>query len=127
MEPGNQKHLKNELRVQEKANVEIKDNLAIERTQFANERTFLSYIRTSMGFVLAGFSLIQFFKGQMFEWVGGLLIPVGIIMSIIGMWKFITKRTEIEKHRANYTPTSHLHAQVAAEEKRQAEEGQAMN
>lgn len=117
MEPQNIRHLKNELKVQEKANIEIKDNLAIERTQFANERTFLAYLRTAMGFVLAGFSLIQFFKGQVYVWVGGLLIPVGIILSFIGMWKFITKRTAIVKHRANYTPTSHMHAQVAAEQK----------
>lgn len=123
MESGNTRHIKKELKVQEKANVEIKDNLAIERTQFANERTFLAYMRTSMGFVLAGFSLIRFFEGQIYVWVGGLLIPVGISLSIIGMWKFINKRSEIVRHRANYTPTSHIHAQVVAAEKKLSEEG----
>jgi len=119
MEPGNKRNLENDLKVKEKANNEINDNLAIERTQFANERTFLAYMRTSMGFILAGFSLIQFFKGQVYVWIGALFIPAGIILSLIGMWKFIAKRTAIDKHRANYTPTSHLHAQLAAEEERQ--------
>jgi len=122
METGNTHHLRNELKVQEKANIEIKDGLAIERTQFANERTFLAYMRTAMGFVLAGFSLVQFFKDQVFVWVGGLLIPVGVILSIIGLKKFIAKRSEIERHRANYLPTSPMHAKVAAEEKRRADE-----
>lgn len=120
MESGNTRHLRNELKVQEKANIEINDSLAIERTQFANERTFLAYMRTAMGLVLAGFSLIQFFKGQVFVYVGGLLIPAGIILSIIGMRKFIAKRSKIGKHRANYLPTSHLHAKVAADEKERA-------
>ena len=122
MEDLKNQHLKNELRVQEKANIEIRDNLAIERTQFANERTFLAYMRTAMVLILAGFSLIQFFEGQIFMWVGALFIPAGIILNIIGLRKFIAKRTEIEKHRANYTPTSHVHARVAAEEKRRSEE-----
>ena len=122
METDNTRHLKNDLRVQEKANIEIKDTLAIERTQFANERTFLAYMRTSMVFVVAGFSLIQFFQNQIYMWVGGLFVPAGIILSVIGMWKFITKRAEIDKHRANYTPTSHVHAQVAAEERKRSEE-----
>lgn len=122
MEDLHNQQLKQELKVQEKANVEIRDNLAIERTQFANERTFLAYMRTAMGFALAGFSLIQFFKDQVYMWVGALFIPAGIFLSIIGMWKFITKRTEIERHRANYTPTSQVHAQVAAQEKRRAGE-----
>ena len=123
METGKTRQIKKELKVQEKANVEIKDNLAIERTQFANERTFLAYMRTSMGFVLAGFSLIRFFEGQIYVWIGGLLIPVGIALSLIGMWKFISKRSQIDRHRENYTPTSQIHAQVAAEEKRRSEEG----
>ena len=127
METGNTRNLKKDLEVQEKANNEISDNLAIERTQFANERTFLAYMRTSMGFILAGFSLIKFFEGQVYVWIGALLIPAGIILSLIGMWKFITKRTAIDQHRANYTPTSHIHAQVAAEEKRHSEEGTAGN
>jgi len=88
METNATEHLKRELKVQEKQNLEIRDNLAIERTQFANERTFLAYIRTAMGLVLAGFSLIQFFHDQVYVWVGVLFIPGGIFGGIIGLKKF---------------------------------------
>lgn len=118
MESVNNQHLERELKVQETANNEISDRLSMERTQLANERTLLSYMRTSMGFVLGGFSLIQFFQNQVFMWVGALFIPAGIILSIIGLKKFIDIRASLVQHRANYTPTSHVRAQVAAEARR---------
>jgi putative membrane protein len=122
MEPVNSRNFKNDLRVQEKANIEIRDSLAIERTKFANERTFLAYMRTAMGLVLAGFSLIQFFHDQIYSWLGVLLIPVGIILSIIGLKKFVAKRKQIGTHSANYKLTSHLHAMAAADAKARSEQ-----
>jgi putative membrane protein len=117
MEPSATEHIKRDLEVKEKANIEIRDNLAIERTQFANERTFLAYIRTAMGLVLAGFSLMPFFHDKVFVWVGVVFIPAGIFVSIIGLKKFLVKRQHIMHRRASYTPTSPIHANLAAEEK----------
>ena len=118
MEASETEHLRRNLKVTERANVEIRDNLAIERTRFANERTFLAYIRTAMGLVLAGFSLMQFFHDKIFVWVGVVFIPLGIFVSIIGLKKYLVKRQFILQHRANYTPTSALFAKMAAKEKR---------
>ncbi len=60
MEQPEKATLKQELKVKEKENIEIRDSLAIERTKLANERTFLAYIRTAMALVLAGFSIMNF-------------------------------------------------------------------
>jgi len=54
--------IKQELKVKEKENVEIRVSLAIKRIKLAIERTFLAYIRTAMTLVLAGFFLMNFFK-----------------------------------------------------------------
>lgn len=114
-------HLKRDLRVKDKANAESRDRLAEERTELANERTFLAYLRTAMGLVLAGFSLIQFFRHQVFIWVGILLIPVGFFVGGIALKRFLEKRRFIKLHRDIYQPTSSIHAQVAEMEKRDAE------
>lgn len=40
--------LKKKLKHQEKKNVEIRDQMAIQRIIFANERTLLAFLRTSI-------------------------------------------------------------------------------
>ncbi len=114
-------HLKDHLKVKDKENAEIRDTLAHERTELANERTFLAYIRTAMGLVLAGFSLIQFFRHQVFVWIGVALIPAGFFVGIVGLKRFITKRRSITSKRQQYTPTSTMHAQVAVLQNKEAE------
>lgn len=39
----------------------LRDHLAYERTAMANERTWLAYLRTAIGFMAAGGSVIKFF------------------------------------------------------------------
>jgi len=108
--------IKQELKVKEKENVEIRDSLAIERTKLANERTFLAYIRTAMTLVLAGFSLMNFFQENFYVWAGAVFIPVGIVIGLVGLRKFVQKRETIGAHTDAYTPTSQMHAQVVKKE-----------
>ncbi|HSI89510.1 MAG TPA: DUF202 domain-containing protein [Adhaeribacter sp.] len=109
--------LKQHLEVTEKANREIRDNLAIERTEFANERTFLAFMRTALGLIVAGFSLVQFFQDRFYVWIGVLFLPAGLILGLLGLQKFLTRRRHITGKRSAYKAVSHLHAKVAAAEK----------
>ena len=58
--------------------LDLRDRLALERTHLANERTALAYLRTALTLIIAGFSLMQFFRDNAYLWAGALLVPLGV-------------------------------------------------
>jgi inner membrane protein YidH len=66
----------------------LRDVLAADRTQLANERTLLSYLRTALTLFIAGVSFIRFFDSLIVEIVGWLFIPLGAWISWIGTVRF---------------------------------------
>ena len=113
MEAAEKYAIKQDLKIKEKVNLEIRDQLAIERTKFANERTFLAYIRTAMTLVLGGFSLTQFFENDIYKLIGVLFIPLGVLAGFYGFRRFLKKKKAIAENEQTYTPTSQVHAAVA--------------
>jgi len=111
------KKVKKKLKVQEKQNIEIRDSLAMERTKLANERTFLAYMRTAMALVLAGLTFIKLFDDLIYMSIGILAIPAGVGVALYGYRRFTQKQKAITQHTVAYTPTSPVHAEVAAQEK----------
>ena len=73
----------------------LRDELALERTNLANERTWLAYLRTGMALVIAGLSLINFFREQVFVWIGGFFVPFGLAMVALGWVRFRAKYRRI--------------------------------
>jgi len=67
----------------------LRDRLAMDRTILANERTLLAYARTALAFSGAGVSLIKFFDWPAAAIIGCIMIPVGIIIGLIGVIRFI--------------------------------------
>jgi len=111
------KEIKKDLKVQEKQNLEIRDKLAMERTKFANERTFLAYSRTALALILAGLTFMKLFEDPLYIGIGIFFIPLGIGFGLYGYRRFTQKQAQITGHTQAYTPTSHVHAQVAQQEK----------
>lgn len=72
-----------------KEEIILRDFLAMERTRLANERTFMSYIRTSLFFFTGGLTLLQFEDYQNIHWLAYLAVVVSIIMVIVGVVRFI--------------------------------------
>ena len=79
----------------------LREKLAIERTVMANDRTFLSFVRTSLYFAIAGISInevLQLQYGLVLEiafWVlAAFTITVGII-------KYVQQKKRIAQHRKN--------------------------
>lgn len=105
--------IKEELKVKEKENIEIRDHLAMERTKLANERTLLAYVRTAMALVVAGFSLLQFFSNDIYKLAGLAFVPAGLVAGMYGIRRFMRKKQEIRTLLAGYAPTSQAHAAVA--------------
>ncbi|PPL04693.1 DUF202 domain-containing protein [Parapedobacter indicus] len=83
----------------------LRERLAIQRTIMANQSTFLSFLRTSMYFAVAGVSLDQLLKlpgGHIFEYIFLVISAAVLVVGVVNY--FIQKRriTESTKHIGDY-------------------------
>lgn len=65
-----------------------KDWLERERTLLANERTFLSYVRTAFAAMVFGFALIQLTKSSPLNTIGLFSLLAGVTFAIAGLIHF---------------------------------------
>lgn len=75
----------------------LADELAVERTRLANERTLLAYIRSSMYFLVAGLTINSFFNipmGWLLE-VGFWVVAFGILISGIIRYRMMAKKLRV--------------------------------
>lgn len=66
----------------------LRDYLAMERTKLANERTLLSYIRSSLYLLLGGIAIIQLEGFEGIKFIGYISLGLTIILVIIGIYRF---------------------------------------
>lgn len=66
----------------------LRDELAVDRTLLANERTLMTYLRLGVGLLIAGVSIIQFSTQDWYWAVGIACIPIGIITGVIGLGRY---------------------------------------
>lgn len=108
--------LKKKLKHQEKKNVEIRDQMAIQRTIFANERTLMAYLRTSLAFAGGGFAAIKLSQHAYMELMGSTLMTIGLCLAIYSLYRYLLKQQLIKQQRKEYTHTSHQHAELEEKE-----------
>jgi len=77
----------------------LRDLLAADRTQMANERTLLAYMRTALTLFIAGVSFIRFFGNIVIVYIGWLFIPVGIIVAVIGVRRYYRVKNPLDELR----------------------------
>ena len=65
--------------------MDLRDELAIQRTILANQRTLLSFFTASLAIAVAGVTLIKFFPGHWSYWMGWILLPFALILFIYGL------------------------------------------
>ena len=63
----------------------VRDVMAIERTIMANERTFLSFWRTALTLIIAGVTFIHYFKGTIYDVLGSIFVPTGLVVFLQGV------------------------------------------
>lgn len=66
----------------------LRDELAIDRTLLANERTVLAYLRGSLTLVIAGVTFLHFFDKGILLYVGALCLPLGVAAGILGVLRY---------------------------------------
>jgi len=69
----------------------LRDHLALERTKLANERTLLSYVRTSLYLLLGGIAFLG--MGDL-QKVGYVSLGLSALLVIIGIYRF----RQLSKH-----------------------------
>ena len=63
--------------------------LALERTKLANERTLLSYIRSSLYLLLGGIAILQLKDFSDIHYLGYLALVVCVIFLIVGIFRYV--------------------------------------
>lgn len=75
-----------------------RDLLAIERTRLANERTFLSYFRTSVVILSSGFAIMKLDVLEEISDLGIFLLFLGPAILVLGIVRFLYVKKQIRKY-----------------------------
>lgn len=81
----------------EKLDTAIRDRLARQRTELANERTLLSYIRTAMGFFIVGVPAVWWLELPGVQALGVVSLVMGVAFLGVGVWRFFTVKAWIDQ------------------------------
>lgn len=83
----------------------LREKLAIERTKMANDRTFLSFLRTTLYFSIAGMTineLVVLYYGTVAEIIFWILALITLVAGIIKYISVQRKIKQSRKHIGNY-------------------------
>jgi putative membrane protein len=83
----------------------LREKLALQRTVLANQSTFLSFLRTSMYFLMAGLTLQNLFPAEKYTFFEILLFVISAIVLILGIFNYFKHKNWIrisEIHVGNY-------------------------
>ena len=75
----------------------LRDYLAIERTRLANERTLLSYIRSSLYLLLGGIAFFQLKEFPNFKYLAILSLVFSLIFFVIGIYRFTLLKKSLKQ------------------------------
>lgn len=73
----------------------LRDHLALIRTRLANERTLLSYIRSTLYLLLGGIALLKIEGFGDLRLVGYLAMGISIVSFVIGVYRYVSLRRSL--------------------------------
>lgn len=77
----------------------LREQLAIERTIMANDRTFLSFIRTALYFAVAGLSLHQLLPEVFGMGAAVAFFVLAFVLLATGIYKYVQQLARIRDSR----------------------------
>ena len=80
-----------------KEDIILRDHLAMERTKLANERTLLSYIRSSLYLVLGGIAFLGMKDFEEIRSMGYFSLCLSVILLVIGIFRFLQLKKHIQR------------------------------
>ena len=75
----------------------LRDYLAIERTRLANERTLLSYIRSSLYLLLGSIAFFQLKGFPNFKYLALASLFFSVIFFVIGIYRFTLLKRSLKR------------------------------
>ena len=75
----------------------LRDYLAIERTRLANERTLLSYIKSSLYLLLGGITVLQLSDYPDLKYLGISALVFSAIFLFIGIYRFMILKKSLKR------------------------------
>jgi len=91
-----------------KEEIILRDYLAIERTRLANERTLLSYIRTSLYLLLAAIAFFQLEDLDKIKWLAWPTLAFSILSFAAGILKYY----QLKKRLIRSITRAHEHQEI---------------
>lgn len=77
----------------------LRENLALQRTILANQTTFLSFLRTSMYFLVAGLSIKNLLEVEGSIYYQVLFYSISVCILIFGVINFLHHKRKIEESK----------------------------
>ncbi|MGB4838515.1 MAG: DUF202 domain-containing protein [Saprospiraceae bacterium] len=75
----------------------LREKLALQRTLLANQSTFLSFLRTSMYFMMAGLTIQNVFDHSKYLILEIVLFVISGGVFLLGIYNYFKNKKEIEK------------------------------
>lgn len=76
----------------------LRDYLALERTRLANERTLLSYIRTSLYMLLGGIAFLQMTEFREIQWLGYVSLGISGVSLVVGISRYLVINVRLKRY-----------------------------
>lgn len=74
----------------------LRDTLALERTRLANERTLLTYGRTSLYLIVGGVALLKVEQFENTKALGIIILVLSLLLFLFGVYRYIRLRKKIK-------------------------------
>jgi putative membrane protein len=71
------------------------DQLNVLQAHYSNERTFLSYIRTSTSVLVLAVALMRFFDNKAVIFLGWFTLAIGIVILAVGLKRYMAEKNRI--------------------------------
>ena len=78
----------------------LNQQLAIKRTELANDRTLYAVIRTSLSFLAGALALWKVFADDASNYAAVLVACVAILTLVVGLWRFQRTRIFIQRTKS---------------------------
>ncbi|MFN3757847.1 MAG: DUF202 domain-containing protein [Algoriphagus aquaeductus] len=77
----------------------LRENLALQRTILANQTTFLSFLRTSMYFLVGGLGIKNLLQVEGSIYYQVIFYTIAIVILVFGTVNYVRQKRKIEESR----------------------------
>lgn len=79
----------------------LRERLALQRTNLANQTTFLAFLRTALYFCIAGISIESILQIEFKNYVEIIFYIISALLFVVGIVNYFKQKNIILKNKAN--------------------------